>query len=188
MAEIIETLFLSSSVDFPYFSASIGVQYVNISPPPAQLNIYPHFTRFNTRYKFRKGDNFTLLSLGFALPENFIHYADMGGCVGPLYHPSISFFGSNGTNNFYFSELGQTALTDNIEIPLENYENPVSVFVNPLQNAINQNVNIDNGFYINGWLNNCNISMVNLPATLDGRIFSIRVFAKISHNFQLEGV
>lgn len=136
------------------------------------------------RRKFRVGDNFTILSAGFRLPESFTV------ATGQEEFANIE-------NNLIFSiidvdniiydipSLGVGAAgAAPVHIPLENYEISIGSFIDVGKCSF-EGAYLSKQFYIGLSVSNLNISMRTIPAALDGLTMRVYPFVKILHNFPL---
>ena len=131
------------------------------------------------------GDCFEILSCGFIMPENFVlsQYSTAAG--GTLLQPvmflnmevpagpvsPIEPFGNNGQQR----------------IPFENYEMSIGSFVDPVKLGVTGGAfQINCRFPLEVNIGDLpQVSMINVPAALNGEIFDVTPFIKIRHNFNL---
>lgn len=124
MSEKID-IFTLLPLDSPYFD----VDTTKLSVPlkrPSVLAEKMYSSGANT--KFAAGDNFTVLSAGFIFPESFSLAsapANKQQTSLALNLGAASIVGGHGTTE-YFPNFGQSG----IQLPLENYETPLGVYVN----------------------------------------------------------
>jgi hypothetical protein len=137
------------------------------------------------RKYFKKGDNFQILSVGFSMPECFTLYKDPN----ELYQlPSFEFYPKGKVSNHYFSNVN---IPSSILMPLENFEMSVDTFfeceksidnLDPTNNLLKEDFSLMLTMY--DW----KISMLNVPAVYNGKIFYIVPFIKVLHNEKLTSV
>lgn len=135
-------------------------------------------------YSFADGDCMTILSAGFMMPENFVmaQYSVAGGGeytmpvmylrgqvpAGPIL--SIDQFGNNG----------------NLRFPFSDYELSLGTFFDPVKRGITGGAfQLETLFPLTAGLDYPQVSMINLPAALDGTTFYVTPFIKVLHNFPL---
>ncbi len=140
-------------------------------------------------YCFRRGDNIEILSFGFFIPERFIMYESLSGGLG---------------NESPAPILALYAFTDppppavGVQIPLNqfgflgcmktvfpNYEMAMGTFID-VETEIGEKFWIECNFPFNNGVNNPQLSMVGVPAALNGLTFHLVPFIKVAHNFPLE--
>lgn len=132
MSEKIEILTILPQ-DSPFFT-------VNTSEPAVPL-IRPSGSSGETLYApgakktFQAGDNFTILSAGYVLPESFTMSSPRVN--GQQTTPALNIFAESTVpahaGNGWFSQLGQSG----IQLPLENYETPLGVFIDIYNTPVN---------------------------------------------------
>lgn len=165
--------------DCPAFTANnlvTRVQIVNATGLPAIL-YGGHFQRPN----FVNGDSFTVLSMGFFIPERFVLHDPVAGGVETS--PSIlcnlqAYRLTAGTYvNLPIGENGR------FKMPFPNYEMNLGLFVSA-PDVIGEAFRLEINFPYNttmAWY----MSMINLPAALHLQVFHIIPFVKVLHNFPL---
>ena len=172
----------------PYFTVDTsGVLSVSIRRPihnPA----YDFLLRSaNGKKTFTKGDDFTVLSVGFILPESFCLAKAPSNLL--QHNPSIT-LGAQKTTGGGIAFLPNFGV-DGIMCPIENYELPVNVFVDMNKVAapvfLNNNFNLYCAFLGLDEGNSIfpQVSMVGVPVALNGTVQNITVFVKVIHNFPL---
>lgn len=121
MSEKID-IFTLLPLDSPYFDVDTTKLSVPIQRPSiVAVKMY----RSGGLSKFQPGDNFTILSAGYTLPESFVMASPPSNMeqttpainlgASSIIHPGIK----------YFDNLGLSG----IQLPLENYETPLGVYV-----------------------------------------------------------
>lgn len=173
MAEIIDVLMPKVSL-CPYFVVDTsGPKYVDITIPVAP--IMDLFSADITKYRFDRGDNIQLLSLGYFVPENFATYE----MAGPNYSvPSWRIYGYRITAGASVP-LVQFGAFGMIQSPFANYEMSLGVFLDT-ESVLGEPFNLQIEVNEPG-----RISMIGVPAVLHGDTFHVVPFVKILHNFNL---
>ncbi len=141
-------------------------------------------------FYFRSGDNIELLSYGYFIPERFIMYEPTSGGGGIVENPcpSIALYA--------FTDppppgvgvqipLNQFGFLGTMKMPFPNYEMAMGVFVDAAT-EIGKKFRIETCFPFNSGLNPMRLSMVGVPAALNGVTIHLVPFIKIMHNFPLE--
>lgn len=176
MPEVIEVL--SPFYDNrPVFTVNTAVNFVQVIPDIANPVI---LLSGNSKFTFRRGDCFTVLSVGYFIPEQFAIFS-MDEVVSFNSLPIFKLYGFNGGGAVPVTQFG----TDGeFKIPMPNAEISTGVFVDPeVAGFIGANFYLYSSFpYL---ANSLQISMANVPAALNGLTFKITPFVKILHNFQL---
>lgn len=140
-------------------------------------------------YCFRQGDNIELLSYGYFIPERFIMYESVSGNPGvesPC--PSIALYAFTDPPppgvgvQIPFNQFGYLGTMKCI---FPNYEMAMGIFVDTMT-AIGEKFWIETCFPWNNGLNLPQLSMVGVPAALNGVTIHLVPFIKVMHNFPLE--
>lgn len=176
MAEIIDVMSPMFGT-CPTFTVNTAVNYVQVIPDamnPAVMN------GGNFKYKFQRGDFFTVLSVGYFVPEQFALYG-MDEAVNSNTLPILKLFSADGVGYIPVSQFGSEG---EFKIHMPNTEISVGVFVDTELLGLNQP---DFKLYTSFPLlsNSLQISMINVPAALNGITFKITPFIKVLHNFKL---
>lgn len=117
---------------------------------------------------FDIADNFEVVSLGFSIPSGFSMWEQFA--------KFDMMYKSNGAE-VYFPGL------ERLCVPFENYELPINSFYNVKDlNMDDKKIGVK---ILNPTGNNLNISMIGVPAALNGLVFPVSAFVKISHNKRL---
>lgn len=134
---------------------------------------------------FQTFDNFRILSAGLVLPENFC-LAQVPGGEGSLNTGlliNIAGYDIGNMQAFSLPFSGSGAIT----LPMENYELPLDLFVDMKKlsascsgpfNLLASVTVIDLGTYPM-------VSMVGVPAALNGTVQTVTLFLKILHNLEM---
>lgn len=168
-------------------TAALSVNLLNPTHTPARSN---KLYTAGGKKTFQRGDNFTVLSMGFVLPESFVLAKAPANTV--QNNLSITL----GVNKilsvetiYYLPNFGDVG----IQLPLENYETPLGVFVDVMSIGASSYPFRTEGFQITVVVRGLNealtiypqVSMVGVPAVLNATVQHITVFAKILHNLPL---
>ena len=171
MAERIEVLMPILGSCPAFVVDTTGPNFVDVAPDVATVNF---MAADNLTYLFRRGDNFTILSLGYFIPDNFITYELNGFDAVPsmrLYaHRNVT---GDDVALFQFGMMGL------IRSPFPNYEMAMGVSVD-VESFLGEAFSIRVLFGNPG-----RISMINVPASLNGLTFHVVPFIKVLHNFPL---
>lgn len=162
--EIIDILSQPESASC-YFQVNTGLSFVQLQP--CSSGIGKHI-RADTKYKFSRGDNVVLLSVGFILPLSFELWES-----------------GNHMPTRLQLKAGQDDLTQDlfeppgIFIPFENYELNCGVFL--------EAPNCVDFWTVDFEIENLSvkISMLNVPASLDESQFHVPVFCKVLHTIPM---
>jgi hypothetical protein len=185
MAELIDILTPDTS-DCPAVVVNTAVNSVAI---PDSIAAVPMKSADEFFYCFRSGDNIELLSYGYFIPERFIMYEPVSGGAG-IENPSLTIA------LYAFTDplppgvgvqipLNQFGFLGNMKMPFQNYEMAMGIFVDAAQ-AIGEKFWIETNFPWNSGVNPKRLSMVGVPAALNGVTIHIVPFIKVMHNFPLE--
>lgn len=185
MAENIDVL-TPCPDDCPFFvvdTTTPGVKSVQIQDTGGTIGTYRYMRRAGGyRYLFTK-DNFTILSLGFILPESFTlatvpSDASKASCFAfniALRRAAVP------ATYAYIDQLGATG----IQVPLENYEMPYGLYVDMTATpyAALTDTKFAMTFDLAGLIPY--VSMISVPAALHGTTQRVIPFMKIQHNMTL---
>ncbi len=164
--------------DCPNFTVNNAVNFVQV------INIIEmEFKACNlAASKFRRGDNFTILSCGFHIPERFVVYSYNDTGATNFSAPILQLSGTVGGGAIPLLPFGNNG---QLKLPLPNYEISLGCTIETESQGLIDPL----GFSIKGYfptiIDSLQISMVDVPAVLNGIKFSIVPFIKVLHNFQL---
>lgn len=135
--------------------------------------------------RFARGDNFTLLSAGYFIPERFVlHNYDTAGTSSdstPIWQLQGLPLGAGVPISLF-----NVGVNGAIRVPMPNYEFSFGVFVDvEANNFVQPTFQLVAVFPLVSGLDNPQISMVDVPAALNGVIFRIIPFLKVLHNTTL---
>ena len=135
---------------------------------------------------FQAGDNFTILSMGFVFPESFV----MAKAAANTFQNNLSFAlgleKTTAAGPYLLPNFG----VEGIQLPLENYEQPLGIFIDVEKvNAILLTVSYSL-FNVMRYLDDAApiypaVSMIGVPAALNGTVQHVSAFVKILHNYPL---
>lgn len=176
--EVIDILTPDNDV-LPSFTVNTAVNFVNVTGIAGPGAILRACNLANS--KFTRGDNFTILSCGIFIPERFSiwDYPDAGGTKYSA--PIIQLFGTVGGGATPVLPFGNNG---EIKLPFPNYEFSIGVFVDVEELGLTDPT-FQLGTYFPVNLNTMQISMIDVPAAMNGLTFKIVPFFKVLHNFQL---
>jgi hypothetical protein len=175
MSEIIDTL-IATKVNTPNFTVNLAAAnkrvIVNDGAAPCFM------MNSSLKYYFQPGDNLLLLNAGFYIPESFITTEKLVPTdpVFPFVHFTV--YDAAGVNKGILPGLGDLG---GIILPFENYEGAYNIYsdINSLYNAGKFKLSVIM-FFNSTW-----ISMINVPADLDGKTFYIYPFIKVLHSLPM---
>lgn len=175
MPEIIDTL-IATKVNTPWFTVNLAAAnkrvFVNDGMAPCFM------MNSSLKYYFQPGDNLLLLNAGYFIPESFTTTETMAPAdpVFPFMHIQVA--NAAGVAKGNLPGLGDLG---GIIMPFENYEGGYNIYsdVNSLYNA--------GKYKLSGMMffNSTMISMINVPADLDGKTFYIYPFIKVLHSLPM---
>lgn len=131
--------------------------------------------------KFQAGDSLICLSAGFTLPENFVlrNAANIGF---DTFYPTISVVGYDTVTSLSFNMPLFGGVSGGIQLPMSDFEFTMNGFFNA--SSIKNPYQIKAQFPISG-INQLRVSMVNVPAALNGVVEEVGVFLKILHTLPM---
>jgi len=187
MPEVIDIMQTNFAVS-PTFTVDLLVDSVPLEPAAGG----PHSLRGGSgQGNFVSGDNLIILSAGYVLPEGFtMAEYDNTEVVYGLVSPSI-FLLVTDVVTLATSQCWQFGTGGVFRFPMHNYEVSIGTFINP--RILDRPGPILNAFslqcefpYIPTLaVDRPNVSMMNVPAALDGKTFHVPVFLKVLHNIEL---
>lgn len=188
MAEIVDVLqtpFDSSA----QFTVNLAVDYV---PLNQAAGVGPFIFLAGTGQSiFPKGDNLIILSAGYVLPESFVMAAyDNTEPIFGMISPAMTLLVEDAVtgNSTLCWQFGRDGV---FRFPMNNYEIAIGTFVNP--RTLSRPGPIENAFVLKTYfptipllaVDRPNISMMGVPAALDGKTFHVPVFLKVLHNLSI---
>jgi len=165
----------------PSFVVDTAVNYIEVAPAADSVNMVSSVS--DTPF-FVAGDKFTILSIGYFMPERFSAYGTSVavGEMSPVPQIRLRCRTFPSGVDYDLSELGQTA---SIKLPFPNYELSVGVFAGD-STPLTEKFSIRSVFpYDNTGFDRLRVSMVDVAAALNGVTFYLVPFVKVQHNFQM---
>lgn len=182
MSEIIDIL-TAPAKDCLYFTANNAVDYVIPTTAPAA-----DFTLKTADNKdvFEIGDNFTILSVGYVLPEAYTLWKHRGDLLADDYGIMFALLNLLGVSGAYYN-IDSLGRNPRIYMPLECYEMETEIFVDVTKqtNVLPPNNLLTEKFKLSFLPFPFKISQRGQPAAFNGKQFIISPFVKIAHNFPL---
>lgn len=183
MAEIIDVMTpkISECSAFTVNTALTNVPIVKTVPG----SLITHYAGAGTS-KFIRGDNFTILSVGVFVPERFVAYQyETGGGGGEISSPVLYLAGLPDGAALPIA-LFNVGANGQIRIPFFNYEMSMGVFTDTEENNFNAvTFELQSQYPFTSGLDDPTISMIDVPAALNGITFSVVPFIKVLHNTHL---
>lgn len=156
----------------PQFTVdTTGPLFVAVAPTVGIVTMYSDDAILNV---FRRGDNLTVLSMGYFVPDNFLTYEYVGLATMPamrLYAHRITH-----ADDIPLTQFGADGV---IRAPFPNYEMAMGVSIEA-EDFLGDSFRLAVDFNLPG-----RISMVNVPAALNGEVYHVVPFLKVLHNFPL---
>lgn len=182
MAEIIDIL-TPNEPDCPEFTVNVAVASVPIAQPVpgSAVTLYAG----QGASKFVRGDNFSLLSCGYFIPERFVlhNYGTAGTSSDST--PIIKLWGLPQGAGIPIS-LFTVGLNGSIRLPFPNYEFSFGVFTDAEENNFDQpTFQLQVTFPLVQGLDSPEVSMIDVPAALDTEVIKVIPFVKVLHNTAL---
>lgn len=131
---------------------------------------------------FARGDNFTLLSVGYFIPERFVLHNYMTTGTSDDTTPIIQLQGWPLGAGIPIS-LFNVGVNGGIRLPMPNYEFSMGVFVDvEANNFVQPTFQLTSVFPLISGGDSPQVSMVDVPAALNGLVIRIIPFIKVLHN------
>lgn len=173
-----------------------GQQFtVNKAVPSVQPVTHGSFECDNAvaKSQFALGDNIMIIGAGFTLPESFcLSTNGFGAGVYALPKINLYLYTEPAHVKYYPSIAGSDGT---FFVPFENFEYIINSYVNVVKGSFKTNLAPPNdvatsipqkfALYLSIEPATCNISMVNVPTSLDGTVQRITPFVKVAHNVPL---
>lgn len=181
MAERIDILM--PNVDAaPTFTVNNAVNSVDLVPNPAGTQTM--YAGANVS-KFQRGDSFIVLSCGYFMPEGFriYGYEEAGMLKWPVPLLLLSARPAGGGIDIAINSFGNNG---QIRIPFPNYEVSIGTFCDPEENSLTgATFELKEAFPVVSGIDSVQVSMINVPAALNGIVFKVIPWFKILHNFPM---
>lgn len=173
MAEIIDILNLKIT-ESPNFVVNTAINSVSLNNCGTQFI----FRNASNKRWFHQGDNIIILSVGFYLPESFVMaQRPAAGLNRALFEFTL---GSDDTSLANYRPADAFGGSGNIFIPFPNYEMSIGTYIDA-----ELYLQADDYVLIGTFGNNANpieISMINVPAALNGDTIYLTPWIKVLHN------
>lgn len=182
MPEIIDIL-TPNEPDCPEFTVNTAVAAVPIAQPVPGSFVVMYAGAGVSR--FVRGDNFTLLSCGYFIPERFVLHNYMTSGTSSDSTPIIQLWGLPLGAGIPIA-LFNVGTSGSIRLPMPNYEFAMGVYTDvEANNFTAATFQLQCTFPLVSGLDNPQISMIDAPAALNGVTFKIIPFIKVLHNTTL---
>lgn len=163
------------------FVVNNAVDSVVLNTPAAPSIMYSG----NNGHKFTNGDNFLILSAGYYIPERFTIYGHQSVDPNKSCTPQMLLRVNEDPAGFSFV-VDQFGNDGALNIPFPNYEFSIGTFIEIEQFSLSTplfNIAVDFPNSIDP--DKPLISMIDVPAALNGKTFYVIPFIKILHNIPL---
>jgi len=184
MAEIIDIL-MPRFNDTPYFTVDVSAAsgYVAVTPGGGPFGIWGVAGQQSL---FSKRDNIRLLTAGFYIPESFTNadwYSKKWSEV-PSNALQLTVYNLAGKQVAFMPGFGSSS-NGTFALPFPNYEHALDLFCD-FANLTGSTYQITGDqYFLTGAVYCNNISMVGVPAALDGKVIKVTPFIKILHTIPL---
>ncbi len=169
--------------DCPKFTVNNAVNFV----PVTNMATEKVFWSGASRSTFATGDNLIILSAGYFIPENFAlwNMENLNGVEEPTVQLRLRLKESGGV----YWDINGFGSGGVLPLPFPNYEISLGGFVDTVNLGLS-----DPTFTLTGYMNydsttatpdRMQISMINVPAALNGVVFYIIPFVKVMHTLLL---
>ena len=168
---------------------------VNTAVPSVQPVTHGSFEVDNATAKslFQPGDNLLIIGAGFVLPESFCLSSNgFGAGIFPLPKINLYFFTEPQHWKYYPSIAGGDGT---FFVPFENFEYIINSYINVASgtfktdqappNDVATKIPMKFAPYLSVEPATVNISMINVPASLNGTTQRITPFLKVKHNLPM---
>lgn len=160
---------------------------VNNAVDSVVVNIVAAFTTMygcDNLYSFVRGDNFTILSLGYFIPERFCVFGYENADPASLNSvPQINLLSVGSLGLGIPLHIGQNG---KLNVPFPNYEFSIGQFIDTEESGMTDPLfSINCKFPFDSDADKLLISMIDVPAALNGKTFHIVPFIKVMHNHGL---
>lgn len=167
------------------FTVNVAATSVDLTPLPG-VGVYSSlFCGIDSsvaanRY-FDHGECFTILSAGFVMPENFVlsNPSVVGGAEMPVTAIQLRLNNITSTVAVSIPQFGNGGY---FRFPFSDYEMSIGTFVESVPLGMTEKFELQALFPVNTALAYPQVSMMNVPAALDGLDFEVTPFVKILHN------
>jgi hypothetical protein len=166
----------------PTFTVDNAVVSVDLVPNPAGSQVM--YAGGNVS-KFVRGDSFVVLSCGYFLPEGFRIYGyEEAGLL--KYPVPILYLGGRPAGGGADISIDSFGNGGQLRLPFPNYEFSIGTFCDPEANNLTAaTFELKEAFPIVSGVDSVQISMVNVPASLNTIVFKVIPWIKVLHNFPM---
>jgi hypothetical protein len=177
--ELIDIL-MPTQADCPNFVVNNAVDNVVVNIPAA----YTTMNACENHFSFVRGDNFTILSAGYFIPERFVVWGYQNADPINLNSvPQLSLLSIGSLGLGVPLHIGQNG---KINIPFPNYEFSIGQFIDTeISGMTDPLFRITCKFPFDADADKLLISMIDVPAALNGKTFYCIPFIKVLHNLGL---
>lgn len=176
MPEIIDIITLPTA-DCQYVPVNNANPFALTLPGAASTFLMRNASGAN---KFRVGDSFIILSMGFIMPEALTLWKHIPEVTDPAFNVVVLLRGVTTGLVYNIDVLG---LNQAVYLPLENFETGLDIFCDyTKQVSLVGSIPLAEPFYIYCQTMPQNVSMAGVPAALNGKNLIISPFMKILHN------
>ena len=156
------------------FTVNLAADWVTVASPIGDGIL----SLTDTINKFAFKDNLNILSMGVFLPFGFEFYEDTHDISGKFIPTYIE------SRILRVSDKAIFVLISRTNMPMENYELNLGIFIEP-------DTTIGERFYLSANLPTdgdelIRVSMINVPAAFDEKVFHAPIFAKVEHTLAME--
>jgi|WetSurMetagenome_2_1015567.scaffolds.fasta_scaffold20458_7 hypothetical protein len=136
-----------------------------------------------TMFEFTNGDNIMLLSAGYFIPERFAIYEHGGAglMVNPVMAVKFGAYRIVAGTRVTLNQFGNNGV---LKLPFPNYEMSLGAAIDTAS-LIGENFSLEVDFPFGSGVDQVRLSMVGVPAAMNGITVHIVPFVKVLHNFEL---
>lgn len=180
-------VFTPKITDCPSFTVNVAVTSVNLTNPVAgsYYDLLCSVDSTINEYKyFEHGECFNILSAGLIMPDSFV-LTNYSHAVGTIPVPLMGLRGTTRSGGFD-TDITPFGNSGHIRVPFENYEISLGVFVDSAKLLLDEDFKLSVRVpFTSGIADYPQVSMLNVPAAVDGEIYYVIPFVKIEHNNEI---
>jgi hypothetical protein len=180
MSEIVDILSLPIGSGPTFQVNTTGPLYVEVVPTQGTL-----FQNALGHNNFQGGDSIICLSCGFTLPENFVLSNMSSINSGTQFYPSLEVLGYDllmpAPHLFTIPIFGNA---QGVLLPMSDFEFTINGFYNASQHSTPYSIQCTFPSHT-PLVKKMRISMVNVPAALNGVVEEVGIFMKILHSLPM---
>lgn len=167
--------------DCPGFVVNTAVLSVAVTP-----SVLPWITLKDggaAIFNWTRGDSFMILSAGYCIPERFCVYQYQANASHDFPCPvmTLAAYRPATADRVFLTQIGGNAY---LRLPLPNYEMCLGTWIDA-ESTIGAAFTLEMIFPFDPLVTPFHISMVGVPAAINGLTFKIVPFVKVLHNFAL---